>query len=90
VAKVRTSVKDLKRLFAELPDLKEDAPAFADDIAATCNAFHHRAAAAPAPFPAVGAFLRAVTEGQPAPALPEGLPDVVREILEKLAEAVGE
>ena len=45
---------------------------------------------APAPFPAVGAFLRAVAEGQPVPTVPEGLPEVVREILEKLAEAVGE
>ncbi len=46
-------------------------------------------ASAPAPFAAVAAFLKAIAEGQPMPVVPEGLPDVVREIMEKLAEAVG-
>ena len=45
-------------------------------------------AEAPAPFPAIGAFLRAIAEGQPVPAVPAGLPEAVREMLEKLAEAV--
>jgi len=44
---------------------------------------------APAPFAAVAAFLKAIAEGQPMPVVPAGLPDVVREIMEKLAEAVG-
>ena len=45
---------------------------------------------APAPFDALGGFLQAVAGGGPLPALPEALPDELRQVLEALAEAVRE
>jgi antitoxin (DNA-binding transcriptional repressor) of toxin-antitoxin stability system len=36
-APVKVQTKDLNRLFAELPDLQEDAAAFADDVEAVRN-----------------------------------------------------
>ena len=37
-----------------------------------------------APFPALGAFLRAVADGRAVPGVPGGSPELVREMMEKL------
>ena len=45
---------------------------------------------APAPWGALGGFLQAATDGGPLPALPDDLPDELREVLEALVQAVRE
>jgi hypothetical protein len=49
-----------------------------------------RLAAAPPPFPAIGAFLEAVAARQPLPPIPDPLPDQLGKILTALAEAAAD